>query len=489
MGTSNRVQIAAVRETTMGTTPTTPRMRLVRATGESLSFTPNYVDSDELRSDRMLGDPIKVMQASEGAINFELSYPDDASPLSEMLRSAFYNTWVNTPTFYNDGTADSVVTDAGTTANTYVVASGGASCVVGHLVRATGFTNSANNKTTPFRVASSTATTVVGTSLSLSAEAAPPAQARLKVVGFQGASGDITATASGLGSTTLNFTTLGLAVGQWIKIDSTTAGNGFATTALNDWIRITAIAATALTCDNLPTGWTTDSGSGKTIACYFGDQIRNGTTATSLSIERGFLDQTTPVYIVNTGMVVNSMNLSISSRNKITGSFAFMGMGGSQSTTTLDASPDAATTGTVMAANANVGRLGEAGSSMTTPSWAKELSISINNNLRTIESVDQSSPVGINPGDSTVSGRISAYFGDNVLLAKLYAGTASSINCRVAKNSQALIFSIPRETLRSGAPQAGSKNQDVMIDADWQASIDTTYTNAQVLLDRVEYYA
>jgi hypothetical protein len=34
-----------------------------------------------------------------------------------------------------------------------------------------------------------------------------------------------------------------------------------------------------------------------------------------------------------------------------------------------------------------------------------------------------------------------------------------------------------------------ARTTDVMLDADFQASIDTTYTNAQILLDRVEYYA
>jgi hypothetical protein len=113
----------------------------------------------------MLGDPIKVMQASTGSVNGEMSYPDDGSPLSEFLRSSFYNVWVNTPTFDNDGVADSVITDAGTTANTYAVASGGTAAVVGHLVRASGFTNAANNQV--FRVASSTGTTIVGTALSV----------------------------------------------------------------------------------------------------------------------------------------------------------------------------------------------------------------------------------------------------------------------------------------------------------------------------------
>ena len=453
-----------------------------------MDFTPEFIDPQSIRSDRMLGDPIKVMQASKGGINGEWNYPDNNSPLSDILRSAFFNTWTNAPEFFNDGTADSVVTDAGTTSNTYVVASGGASVVAGHLVRATGFTNAANNKTTPFRVASSTATTIVGTSLSLSAETAPPGTARLKVVGFMGASGDITATASGLGSTSLNFTTLGLVVGQWIKIDSTTAGNGFATTLLNTWIRITAIAATALTCDNLPAGWTTDNGSGKTIACYFGDTIKNGTTTTPLSIEKGFMDLTTPVYMLNAGMVVNTFGINISSRQIVQWNADFLGMGGSQSTTSIDSSPDAAITGQFMAGNADVGQINEAGSRLTSPSWARDLSIQISNNLRALEAVDSTSPVGINPGECTVNGTINFYFGDNTLLAKLYAGTASSINARIAKNSQATIWTIPRELLRSGTPAVSGKNTDVMLNAGYQASIDTTYTNAQVTLDRIEYY-
>jgi hypothetical protein len=35
----------------------------------------------------------------------------------------------------------------------------------------------------------------------------------------------------------------------------------------------------ALTLDNKPAGWGTDSGAGKTIKVWFGDQIRNGTKA------------------------------------------------------------------------------------------------------------------------------------------------------------------------------------------------------------------
>jgi hypothetical protein len=467
-------------------------MRKARLTGESLQFAPTYVDSEELRDDRMLGDPIKTNHASSGGINGEISYPDDNSPLSEFLRSAFENAWVNTPTFFNDGTADSVVTDAGTTTDTYVVASGGAAVKAGHLVRATGFTNSANNQI--FRAASSTGTTVVGSSLSLSAETAPPGTARLKVVGFAGASGDITALADGLGSTALDFTTLGLAVGQWIKIGGSAAGTQFAflitagtKARAAAYARITAIAAQKLTLDNLPAGWTTDSGTGKTIWVFFGDQIKNGVTQTFLTIEKGFLGQPVPTYMVNTGMAVNTFDVNMSSGDKLKWSAAFMGMGGGISETPLDASPDAVTTGVVMAANANVGRLGVNNAKLGSPNWAKEFSVQINNNLRSLDALDEDAPVGINDGECTVTGRVNQYFGSKTEVEAFYAGTPRQINSRVNKNGQALIWQVPRATYRGGGnPQATAKNTDVMASFDYQASQDTL-TNAHVLLDRLEY--
>lgn len=490
MGTANRVQLSAIRESTLGTTPNTPRMRGARFTGESLAFNQEFVDSNEIRSDRMLGDPAKVMAASQGGINFEMSYPNDNSPESDFLRSAFYSTWVNAPAFDNDGTADSVITDAGTTANTYAVTSGGASAVLGHLVRATGFTNAANNFTAGFRVASSTATTIVGTALSLVAETVPPGTARLKVIGFQGASGDITATATGLGSTSLNFTTLGLAVGMWIKIGGSSAPFKFANIpANNDWARITAITSTALTLDNRPTGWAVDAGGTRTLNVYFGDYIQNGVTQTSLTIERGFLDQTSPTYIVNTGMVVNTYDITLTAKTIITGAIAFLGMGGSQSTTPLDASIDANTTGLIMAGSANVGRIGENGTQLTAPNWARELKFQIANNNRQLEAVDSVSPVGINSGECTVTGTITTYFGSNSVLTEFYNNTATAINSRVSKNNQALIWQFPRVILKGdGNPQATGKNTDVMASFSFAATIDTSLLNKEVQLDRVEYF-
>lgn len=489
MTSSNRVQLTTVEETTLGTTPTTPRMRLRHMTGESLAFSPLFVEPAELRSDRMTGDSILVGTQSNGGINYEWTYPFPGSPKDTDIKSALYNTWTNTATRDNDGTADSVITDVATT-NTVLTCTTGTAFVAGQLVRFTGFGVANNNGVFACTTGSATVPRFVGSGITN--ETAPPGTARVKVVGFIGASGDITATATGLGSTALDFTTLGLAVGQWIKVGGTATADKFATAALNTWIRITAIAATALTCDNLPSAWTTDSGTSKTIKVWLGDTIKNATTQLGQTIERGYMGQTTPTYIVQTGMVVAQYSLSQTWREKATVSVTFLGMGGSESTTALDASPDAApalATYPVFAGGVNVARLGETGLALSSPNWCRALSVTVANNLTEIGSLDTSGAVGITGHECTVTGTMDTYFGSHALLTKFYAGTPSAIVSIMAKAPQAFIVTLPRVIYNGGgSPNAGSKNVDVMLSLSFRASKDETVTNALITCDRLEYY-
>ena len=490
MASTNRQQYTSVKETTVGTTPTTPRMRTRRVTSEGLSWVPTFVMSEELRSDGMNGLPIKTGEESGGPMSFELSYPFPSSPQATDIESAFHSTWSDTNSRDNDGTADSVITDVAATGGVFTVTTGTA-FVAGHLVKGSGFTNSGNNGV--FKLTTGSATVpAVGNSI-LTNETAPPATARLKVVGIMGASGDITASASGLACTSLNFTDFPeIVAGKWIKIDSTTSAYGFATAALNTYVRINTVAAKALTLDNLPAGWTTDSGTGKTIRIYFGDQIKNGTTQIGQSIERGFMGQTVPTYILQPGMVANDYSLTFESKQKITGSVSFLGMtGATQSTSSADASPDAATalaTYPVMACGANVGRIGEAGSSLASPNFVRGLTVNLSNSLTAIESISSVGAVGIGSHARTVTGTMNTYFGDNALLTKFFAGTTTSINVRAVKSNLAVIISLPQVTYTGdGSPNAGGGNQDIMLPLSFTASKEETYTNAMILMDRFEY--
>ena len=116
------------------------------------------------------------------------------------------------------------------------------------------------------------------------------------------------------------------------------------------------------------------------------------------------------------------------------------------------------------------------------------MTLSLNNNLRTNEAVDSTSPVAVREGECTVTGAINTYFGSGTLLEKFNTNAPTSLATRVGKNNQAIIFQVPRAIYRGGGnPSAGAKNQDVMLNLEFQASKDPL-TSAHLIIDRVEYY-
>jgi len=490
MASSNRTQVVSVKETTVGTTPNTPRMRTRRVNSENTSLVPTFTASNEMRSDRMQSDVLRNGLQSGGSIAYDFIYPFPDSPNDVDLCSAFYNTFTKMAERYNDGTADSVITGIATSGTVATVTTGTA-FVAGQLVLFSGFGVTGNNGV--FKCTTGSATVPAFTGSGITDEAVPPGTARMKVVGFQGASADITATATGLGSTALDFTTLGLSVGQWIKIGGTATSDKFAAAALNGTARITAIAANALTLDHRPTGWTTDSGTSKTIKVWTGDFIYNGTTQTGQSIEVGFLGQGTPNYRLMTGMVVSQASFSFELNQPIIANYTFQGMGGSYSTSAQDAIPDSALAIASYPAFVNrvhVARVTEGGSTITSPNFVRGLTINLNNNSTMVESIDAQAAQGITGHSVEVTGTLNDYFGDNTLLTKYFAGTATSLACYVYNSAvnQAILFHVPRIIYAGdGNPNASGRNVDVMLPLSFTASKDETVTNAMIWFQRFAY--
>jgi hypothetical protein len=485
MADSNRLRLAYVEETTLGVTPASPQMRTIRATGESLNHDIQTTESKEIRSDRQTADLMQVGAVNSGALNFELSFPAARTWLADFLRYAlFASAWSSQPEHHN-AAADSAITDAGTAADTYVVASGGGIYGTAHLVRASGFANAANNQL--FRVASSTGTTVVGSGLGLAAETAPPAGARLKVVGFEGAAGDIQATSTGLASTVLDFTTFGLVPGQWLKIGGAAAGQAFATAADNDWVRVVTVAPQAIQLDHRPIGWSADNGAGKTLRVFLGDVLRNGATKRGVTLGKGFLDLATPEYLAYRGMVVAQMSLQVGAKEVVTGSFSFMGLSHAAGTTQLGM-PEAAGSAGVMTASANVGRIAEGGAALGTPNFVKSVAFDLQNNLREIDAVGTLGLVDVGVGKLGLTGRMSTYFGSTALYQKYLGGAETSLMLRLQKNGQAIVVTLPRVKFEKGTVVAQGENQDVMADLDFRALRDPT-TDATVQIDRIEEFA
>ena len=244
---TNRVKLSKVRETTFGVTPANPVFKAVRQTSSSLAANPKTVISAEIRPDRQVTDLILVDEDAGGDVAGEIAFGVADDDFEEALQGA----WSNNPSI-TVASADTEISDV--SATTLTVAAGGAAFVAA--------ITPSNNKLA--RVSSSTATAIVYPSATFTAETAPiPAGAIVRQVGFEGASGDlaaVTAGGNGLQSTTLDFTTLGLSPGRWVKIgDGDNAGHSFATAADNDFCRISAVSAHKLSFDAVPVGWAADA--------------------------------------------------------------------------------------------------------------------------------------------------------------------------------------------------------------------------------------
>lgn len=469
---TNRVALGVARESTFGTIPTSPVFKEVRQTSSGLTAGPQTVTSDQIRSDRQVTDLILVGQQAGGDIAGELSFRahDDA------IEEALQGTWSANPVIVN-ATADTEISDVGTAIVT--VASGGAAFVTGHLVLVSGMGTTANNKVA--RVTSSTGTAITFPAATFTAEASVPLAATLRVVGFAGASGDIVATVTGgnaLTSTSLDFTTLGISVGEWVRIGGSSAGSQFATATTNGWCRVSAVAANRLSFSVVPASFAADAGTSKTIEVYTGDFLTNASTKRSNTIERQYLEHSPTSYEYFTGMTLDAMTIELPSQAIARMAMTYVGKKGEITTTRASGATDtAAPTNDVMNTSSNVGRIGLNGSVVSTPNYVMSARVEFRNNIRRQNAIGDIGAIGTGNGEFTVTGSLETYFGSKAEYDKVLANTETSFDFRVGgtdTNGESYLFDFPKVKYSSGSPSVSGKNVDVMLTAGFQALRDGT---------------
>lgn len=87
---SNRVRVAVIPETVYGETPVAGNFDSLRFTSESFSGTPETVESQQIRIDRMSSGQVVTGLTVAGAFDFELA---KESILESLLESLMYSTW------------------------------------------------------------------------------------------------------------------------------------------------------------------------------------------------------------------------------------------------------------------------------------------------------------------------------------------------------------------------------------------------------------
>lgn len=453
MSDANRTAVRVVQEVTRGVTPASPAFQELRITASGLTAQPNFVQSAELVSDRQVKDQILVGTEPGGSIPQEVSF----GALDPVLPGVFFNPWA-----LKQEVLGTNISAASSTAYTTVAQP--TAWALGMLVRATGFANALNNGLKLLTGGSTTSATVSG-----GATETPGATARLKLVGFQCASGDCAANGAGktltISATSGTWTSLGLQAGEWVKIGGEAAGTQFATAANNGWARIASVSATVLTFDIVPTNWATDNGSGKTIRLWVGDYLRNGVTPIAYTVEEAFEDLSPVQYQYYRGMQPNQLQVSVDAQQILTSTVEFVGRSveGPVTTRLGGATTLAAPNAEVLSASANVGRIAvDGGEAVTGPNFVLGASITIANQLRRKNAVAVLGTADVGAGRVMVSGELNTYYGDATILNKVRGNQAASWDARFIdpNGTRAIVIDVPRLKFGGGDPEVGGVDQD-----------------------------
>lgn len=502
---SNRTSLRVAKEPSFAIAPVNPVYKEIRRTTDALAYTPATDVSAEIESSRQILDLIQTGADAAGDVGMELSIEN----MDPFLEGLFCNSWLRQPevlqglswkygasatriTGIANATSVTTVTLAATSvlSGSSIVATG-AAFVAGHLLRLSGFSTAGTNGLYP--VTGSTATTI--TFAGSLTDAAPVAGSKVKVVGFQGAAGDLVATITGgsaLTSTTLNFTTLGLIVGQWVKISGEGGAFSFATAALNGYARVSAISATRLSFDATQGIFAADTGVGKTIRVYFGDTIRNGVTATTYRYEKQYELQVGTRFSYFAGMQPSSMTVTGQTRGILGVTMSMMGSIGSTPAATRDsgAVTEGIASNSVLDASNSVPMVMEAGAVLGAPNYVSGFAFTLDNGLRARMAIGQPGAIGLGLGRANITGTLTTYFGDETLLTKLRNNTASgaTIAFRDAAMSKGEIWDIPRLKYTSGFPDVPGIDTDLMTPLGFQSLRDVANSrDYTILLSRFDY--
>lgn len=355
------------------------------------------------------------------------------------------------------------------------------------LVYASGYANAANNGMhvlTADTASSGTSITCGGSSTV--AETAP-ANSKLQVAGIRASAGDISlSVSSGVGTLAsaadIDFTTLGLTVGQFVHVGGLTSTNQFGSTAAADgtrsvgYARITAIAASALTLDKLSTllvasDGTDDGNAGTNIAVdiLFGQFIRNVSVDASEYAENYiqfelyspdlFLDST-PSYPDGCEYALdnlaNEMQLSWPGQDKATVTFAFVGtdtedpVNNNSRKTNADSAIEPLETSAFNTSSEFVRlRITDTDETGLTTDF-KDFTLTLGNNVTPEKVLGTLGAAYINVGNFEVTLEGTVLFSNAAVPARIRSNTTVTFDCIMKNDDGGFALDIPSMTLGSG---------------------------------------
>lgn len=250
--------------------------------------------------------------------------------------------------------------------------------------------------------------------------------------------------------------------------------SGFAEAGNNSRAKVVAVSALRLEVDRALT--VDASAAGRTVALV-GQRLANGTELLTFGLERAFTDINQ--FLLYRGCAVDSLSLSVAPGEIVTGTMGFLGKDMVQATATHAVTLAPAGTGSPF--DAFTGALYEGGQKVANVT-AVELEIA---NGRSVQGVvGQNSPQEIHEGGFLVTGSLSAYFKDSVLLNRYLNEEESSLELLLEDVNGTDFHSIRIPRLKyTGGDVDNPREGPVTVSLPFTALLDAT-SGATILYQR-----
>lgn len=259
---------------------------------------------------------------------------------------------------------------------------------------------------------------------------------------------------------------------------------GFTNTTNNTQVMVTDITSATVIAIIAKDDIVTETGSGTTFKVA--DKLDIGTTKTSFSMEKAFLDLTNKA-INYRGMIVSEFSLTVGYGEIVNGSFTFMG----NDYEAVDAAGDFMTNSRTINASATTSSLNGSvdmpfiGSSASgtfedANFCIQSVEISLNNGLTPQTCIGQAAPTDYTEGTANIEVTLSAYLSDGnwEILAQKLQQTPFAIGY-VVKNAGGFYgFYMPAVQVSFDDPASAGQNQDIIMSMTGMAKVGSNGESA-----------
>jgi hypothetical protein len=411
------------------------------------------------------------------------------------------------------GAATTVITGSGDAGLTLTLTYGdGISWQAGDLIQMLGNDDAANNGI--FDVSSVT-DNLVTVSQTLTLDATPNAAATITTIGFEAGAGDIdvdaASTLPALTSTTADFTTMGLVIGEWIfvggdaALEAFTATDASSNSVNNGWCRIHSIEANRLEFDKTSFTMQTEASTSETIRLYLGRVLKNEADPTlqvrrTYQLERtlgtpddGLPNEIQAEYVE--GWTPNEFTINYATADKITVSLS--GVATDVSTVTGPAALKAGSRPALVSGDAfntsnDISRLKLSvldRLSSSNPSalfaFLTEFSVNINNNITPNKAISVLGAFDVTAGQFNVEGSMEAYFADITAVASIRNNDDITLDVAMVKGAagskSGVLVDVPLITLGDGRLDV-TQDEAITLPLDIPAGADRVFDHTLLMM-------